>query len=370
MVADASGKAISKRGARRNQQLETYFRHAIHERYKSTISSITLDTSSIEAYKRTTSSLRTRLLDTIPHWNDRPREATAKVDDLGDLDSSRLYRLQVSVIDDVRMPCLMLIPKESKRNPRPAVLCLHGYEGSPESAIGLSVPDYMNASGRRLAAEGYVVIAPHLVCSPPGFGKDRVRLDRLARLADFSLLGFEILELSRVIDYAHKCQEILHSRIGAYGISQGGQNALLLAALDTRVAATVVSGYLNNRWNKMLETKYFTKASKKEHLPYVDYLSTEEDDKFNPLGMPLIPDRLLGALVCPRPLMVEIGRDDPIVYWRDAVDEFEQIARIYKTLGYANRARASVMKSRGHEMFFDDAKEFLDSWLLKPTSVK
>jgi dienelactone hydrolase len=224
-------------------------------------------------------------------------------------------------------------------------------------------PNYMNAAGLRLANAGYVVIAPHIVCSPPGFGKDRIRLDRLARLIGKGLLGFEIFELRRVLDYLGTRQDVLPGHIGILGISQGGKNALFLAALDTRIAAVVVSGFFNNRWNKMLEEEYLLQASRQERLSYVPYLATEEDDKFNPFSAPLFPDHLLGALICPRPLMVQIGGKDPVVYWRDAVKEFELVRKVYSRLGIAERAHASVVRLGGHEIFFDEAKEFLDKWL-------
>jgi hypothetical protein len=103
--------------------------------------------------------------------------------------------------------------------------------------------------------------------------------------------------------------------------------------------------------------------SREEGLKYEAYLNLPEDDKFNPLAAPLVPDHLLGALICPRPFMVEIGRYDPVIYWRDAVEEFERLRAIYDRLGMADRAQAVVAQWGGHEIFYDDAKMFLDKWL-------
>ena len=82
--------------------------------------------------------------------------------------------------------------------------------------------------------------------------------------------------------------------------------------LDTRIAAAVCSCYFNNRGNKMIEPEYLAVHGAEEGLDYAAYLNLPEDDKFNPLAAPLVPDHLLGALICPRPFMVEIGKRDPV----------------------------------------------------------
>ncbi len=280
-----------------------------------------------------------------------------------------LYRVYVNVIDEVEMPALMLIPRAAEGaegTPAPAVICQHGYGGSPEWAMGFGTADkqnYMNGLGHRLASAGYVVIAPQIVCSPPGAGQDRVHLDRLARLSGRSLLGFEMFELSRVIDYLQTRSEVTPGRIGMYGVSQGGKSTLFLSALDTRIAAAVCSCYFNNRWNKMIEPEHLALHSREQGRDYAAYLNLSEDDKFNPMAAPLVPDHLLGALICPRSFMVEIGRYDPVIYWRDAVEEFERLRAIYAQLGLAERAQAVVAQWGGHEIFYDDAKVFLDRWL-------
>src|SRR5438046_1760287 len=83
---------------------------------------------------------------------------------------------------DVEMPALLLAPRNVGDAPLPAMICQHGFGGSPEWALGFGTvghDNYMNSAAYRLAQAGYLVIAPQIVCSPPGGGRDRVRLDRL-----------------------------------------------------------------------------------------------------------------------------------------------------------------------------------------------
>ena len=113
----------------------------------------------------------------------------------------------------------------------------------------------------------------------------------------------------------------------------------------------------------MLEDRHLEAIGQQVGLAYRSYLALEEDDKFNVNTAPLWPDHLLGALICPRPFMVEIGRYDPVIYWQDAVEEFTRLQQFYTALGLGERTEALVAHWGGHEMFYDDAKRFLDRWL-------
>ncbi|MCE7987935.1 MAG: hypothetical protein DYG89_42770 [Caldilinea sp. CFX5] len=366
LALDSSAAALSARGSARNEQWEAYFRRCIREQQAHFTAAVALDTSSLATYLDSTDHLRQRLLATLGGWPVRPAAVNATVEAVGNLAGGRLYRVQVTVIEEVTMPALLLIPQAATEKPAPAVICQHGYAGSPEWMMGFGTSgqfNYTNSAGRRLAEAGYVVIAPQIVCSPPGVGKDRVRLDRLARLAGVSLLGMEMFALSRVVDWLQTRPEVLPDRIGMYGISQGGKSTLYFSALEPRIQAAVCSCYFNQRWHKMLEDRHLDEIGQREGLAYRAYLVTDEDDKFNVNTAPLWPDHLLGALICPRPFMVEIGRYDPVIYWQDAVEEFTRLRQFYTHLGIDERAQALVANWGGHEMFYDDAKHFLDRWL-------
>jgi hypothetical protein len=192
---DHSVDALATRGNQRNEQLEAYFRRQLVEQQSHFTNSNTLDTSSLKAYTQQTAQLRQRLLESMGGWPERPSQTRAQVEELGETGAGRLYRVSIWVVEEVEMPTLLLVPHGAAQNPRPAVICQHGYAGSPEWMMGFGASgqfNYTNGVGRRLADAGYVVIASQIVCSPPGVGKDRVRLDRLARLANRSLLGVTI----------------------------------------------------------------------------------------------------------------------------------------------------------------------------------
>jgi len=103
--------------------------------------------------------------------------------------------------------------------------------------------------------------------------------------------------------------------MGAAGLSYGGTLTLFLAALDTRVAAAVVSGY-------------FSSWAEAHKVPW------------NMCGSQVLPGMLgriehadLGALVAPRPLLVETGREDLIFPLAAAEDAVARLSGVYRHLG-------------------------------------
>ena len=257
---DSTVAALEEWGARRNRMLDTYFRGALRERYERLRAAAALDTSSLDRYQAAADVLRTRLIDEgLGGWPARPSTIGARETQIAELEPGNLYRVHVEVLPGVEMMALLLVPHAAATRAAPAVICQHGYGGSPEWAMGFGTPgvsNYMNGCGHRLAAAGYVVLAPHIVCSPPGVGEDRVWLDRLARMGNRSLLGFEMFEFSRMIDFLQTRPEVLPERIGMYGISQGGMSTLFAAACDTRIRAAVCSCYFNDRWRKLFEPEH------------------------------------------------------------------------------------------------------------------
>jgi hypothetical protein len=167
-----------------------------------------------------------------------------------------------------------------------------------------------------------------------------------------TLMGLEMFALSRAVDFLAALPSVDSARIGMYGLSQGGQSALWLPALDTRIAATVISGYFNERFGKQI-------------VPsdrYVAYLETEEEDKFLFGRLGAFGDAELASLICPRPIFVEHGKQDRIGWWEYVRDEFLRARSFYERLGIAERAAIGIHEE-GHVAEGSEAVPFLDRWL-------
>lgn len=101
---------------------------------------------------------------------------------------------------------------------RPAVLLCHGFAGFKE----LLLPPY----GRRLAAEGFVVLA----FDYRGFGDSEGEAGRLVP-------PDQVVDIRNALTYLQSRPEVDGARLALWGSSFGGANAVYAAAVDRRVKA-------------------------------------------------------------------------------------------------------------------------------------
>jgi hypothetical protein len=131
------------------------------------------------------------------------------------------------------------------------------------------------------------------------------------------------------------------------GLSYGATITLFLAALDERVRAAVVSGY-------------FTSWSAAHRVPW------------NLCGSQVLPGMLdaidhvgLGALVAPRPLLIESGTEDLIFPVDAAREEVARLRTVYGALGATEALEHDVFEG-GHRWHGERAYSFLDQHLGRP----
>jgi len=263
------------------------------------------------------------------------------------------YRRDKVVFDTEQMmsvPAYLLVPHD-RVAPGPAVLAAHGHGPGKAEAVGLErtgTPnaDYAHQSARR----GYVVLAPDLRC----FGErldwnpdDHYACDTNlvhAVMAGISPLTQNLWDLARCLDVLAAHPLVDPERIGMVGLSYGGTVTLFLAALDPRVAAAVVSGY-------------FSSWAESHKMPW------------NMCGSQVLPGMLgqlehvdLGALVSPRPLLIESGTHDDLFPATVAAAEVERLRAVYAADGAADRLVHDVFEGV-HEWHGVEAFAFLEQWI-------
>jgi cephalosporin-C deacetylase-like acetyl esterase len=271
---------------------------------------------------------------------------------VADLPTHRAYRTFLPAFEGVRIYGILLEPKsDAKRGPHPAMIAIHGMSSGPEAVCGLAEkPDYTNNFGLQLVQRGYLVFAPLDINNY----KTRSWLDRKAILIGQRLQGIEQFKISRIIDYLSSRPDVDAKRIGAYGISWGGRTVMCAAALDRRIAATAISGHFNDFIPKMVTPS--------EH--YTAFIQTPEDYSFFWSHAKLFTDADVVALICPRPVFIEQGRQDRVAYWEMSQKAFNEVKTIYDKLGVGDRAAYSIFEGP-HEIHGKEAFEFFDKWLKK-----
>ena len=154
-------------------------------------------------------------------------------------------------------------------------------------------------------------------------------------------LAANLWDLARCLDVLGAHPLVDPGRMGVAGLSYGATCSLFLAAIDDRVAAAVVSGY-------------FSSVAASHRMPW------------NMCGSQVLPGMLghlehvdLGALVAPRPLLIESGVDDhlfPVAVARRSVDELRQV---YRLLGAPDEALVHDVFDAGHQWHGTQALPFL-----------
>ncbi len=303
------------------------------------------DFSTAEAYERSVAPWRKRLAVWLGGTDYRaPDDFAAWEEKLAETKAFAAYRVWFTAFEDVRIYGVLLLPKGAAAR-RPAVIAIHGMQGSPESVCGLAdKDDYHRRFGARLAEAGHVVFAPLDVNT----GKARQWLDRKAKMVGARLQGLEQFKIRRVVDYLEKRPEVDGKRVGVYGISWGGRTAMNAAALDRRLAACVVSGHFMDSTPKMVTPS--------PH--YSTYIEAAEDYAWFERHAREFSDADICSLVCPRPLFVENGREDRVAYWKMAQAAFEPVKGYYEKLGAGEKAVFHVFEG-GHVVHGDAALEFL-----------
>ena len=144
-------------------------------------------------------------------------------------DGYTVYEYRIQSTRARSIPIVLTVPSPLPAQPVPAIVCIHGHGGdryatyNPESIY--------KGCASELARQGYVTIAADV-------GQHEVYEQGR------TLMGERLWDLMRCVDLLASRPEVDKARIGCAGLSLGGEMAMWLGAMDTRVAATVSCGYL------------------------------------------------------------------------------------------------------------------------------
>ncbi|WP_160032963.1 alpha/beta hydrolase family protein [Paenibacillus sp. An7] len=257
-------------------------------------------------------------------------------------------RIEITTYEGLRMPMYILSPLESRHEPRPVVLALHGHGYGSREIVGLEADSAERTGSPGLHKDfalewvrrGFIVIAPELL----GFGDRRLTEDltddpkksscqRLALallMAGETLAGYRVYETMRALDYIELREEADVKRIGCMGISGGGMIASLVSALDERIGAAVISGYANTFEDSILSRNHCLD----NYIPGILREARMAD--------------LIG-LIAPRPLLIEAGSEDQVFPLAGAKRAYTILEQIYETAGVKEKLAADFFTG-GHEI--------------------
>ena len=318
--------------------------------------------------------VRCRLIDLLGEFPDRVAldfETTSSVA----CDGYRLDRVVFDSESTMSVPAYLLVP-DSRRSPGAAILAIHGHGPGKDAICGVSreanrgAPcgdlndlhglhsNYHRDEGQdyavALARRGFVVLAPDLRC----FGEradwepeDRYLCDANlvhATMAGMNPMALNVWDLMRSLDVLSEHPLVDETRLGVVGFSYGATLSLFLSALDARATATVVSGFFSSwaeshkvPWNMCGSQVMFSMLNEIEHVD-------------------------LGALICPRPLLIETGSRDLLFPLSAAEQSVAELKKVYSASGALDRLAHEVFDGE-HVWYGEPAYSFLERWLMAPT---
>jgi len=171
-------------------------------------------------------------------------------------------------------------------------------------------------------------------------GRDQCNLHFLrAALLGMTLLGMNIHDGSRALDYLCEQPFIDPRRIGVMGLSFGGTMTTWMALCDDRIKAADIICYADRFDNFAIR--------------YVNTCGSQMTPGLYQLCD--MPD--LHGLIAPRPLLVEIGIDDECFHIDSAISCWREAEKIYTAAGARDRLELDLFEG-GHRWGANKSVEF------------
>jgi hypothetical protein len=257
------------------------------------------------------------------------------------------YKYVLQTEEKVYMPFFTLIPADKKpEDKRPVVICPQGhFRRAKESVAAVrferdvdeDIAEFDLNYGEDFVKRGYIAFCP----DARGFGEraEKARqadgewkctcthLNRMGIPLGRCAIGMSVWDLTKLIDYIVTRPDCDAGRIGCSGLSGGGYQSLYLAAVDTRVKCVGVSGYFYGFMESLLEMNENCDCN------YIPGLWRHFDAGD------------IGALVAPRPLIIETGSRDPLNGKSGMDNVYPQLAiteKAYGLYGFAGKLAHAV----------------------------
>lgn len=267
---------------------------------------------------------------------DRPRDdgapgipVDAKVLSKAQAEGFERFEIEFNSTPSRRIKAILTIPAGKDRFP--AVVCIHGHGGTRNVVYQKGI---YGAFALELAQKGYITIAVDV-------GQHEVYENGR------TLMGERLWDVMRCVDYLVTREEVDRDRIGCAGLSLGGEMAMWLGAMDTRIRATVSAGYLTTVANM-----------RRGHCPCWEFPGLTENFDWADIY----------CLTAPRALLCQIGQQEraPGGFPVDiAQSAWKQITPCYQLFNAKDTAELKIHPG-GHIMEVPSMLAVLDRELKSP----
>ncbi|MCK6473359.1 MAG: alpha/beta hydrolase family protein [Planctomycetes bacterium] len=277
-----------------------------------------------------------------------PEPAELKPERVGSeqLDGYRREKVVFHAERHMPIPAWVLVPDGIKPGERrPGILACHGHGwDAKDNVCGV---DHGNPERRKYIDEarydyavqavklGYVAIAIDARgwnergdgSNTPFGGRDKCNVNgNKASLLGYTLMGLNLFDHRRALDYLAQRADVDATRIGSVGLSFGGTMSMWMAALDERIKAAVVSGYLCTWQAFAVELNQFCGS---QCCPGFARWGAMSD---------------VAGLIAPRAVLIESGTRDAIFPIAAVREAYAHLQTIYAAAGVPERCRQHVFE--------------------------
>jgi len=255
-------------------------------------------------------------------------------------------QLELLFSEDKKVSCRLLLPESAGQSELPAVIFFPGHGEGIEELLaekpggGLS---YQQAAAQYLSQKGLIT----LTCEPWAFwsssswpGEKQTAINENL-LKGKSILGIYIDQVRSQVNFLESLEMVDPQRIGLAGVSFGGAVSFYTAALEEKIQAVFVSGFLTS-----YEETYFQHPHSLEMIIPGIYQYGEISD--------------LAGLIAPRSVMFDNGEtDNSLAMTAEKAEALieNEVRPIFESFGAKEKVKLNKA-SRGHVLDREAADKF------------
>jgi dienelactone hydrolase len=236
----------------------------------------------------------------------------------------------------------LLTPADAKP-PYRTMICVPGHGRGVDDIVGVddqgrdrtAKDGYQHDFARQVAEHGLAAVA----IEPMAFGCRRgtqAKKEGLghsscqpvagaALLLGQTMIGWRVFDVMRTIDWIETRKELDASRVGCMGISGGGTCTTFSSALEPRIKAAMISGYLNTFRDSIFSLSHCMD----NYVPGILNWAEMYD---------------IAGLIAPRPLFAESGTKDDIFPIEASRASFARVRKVYEILGAPDHCQHEVFE--------------------------
>lgn len=234
-----------------------------------------------------------------------------------------------------------LLTPAAKSAPFATAICVPGHGRGVDDIVGIDEQGNDRTVKQGYAYDFAIQAVEHgmaaVAIEPMGFGYRRDPLNAqkgitanscqpaagAALLFGQTMVGWRVWDAMRTIDWIQTRSELDANRIGCIGISGGGTCTQFTAALDPRIKAAFVSGYLNTFRDSIMSVSHCI-------------------DNYVPGILNWAENYDVASLIAPRYFFSEGGDHDPIFPPHATRAAFAKVKHTYEIFGVPERAQQQI----------------------------